>query len=30
LRLCPGLCICLMLKLWEHSAVNKITKKVDP
>ena len=30
LRLCPGLCICLMLKLWEGSAVNKITKKVDP
>ena len=30
LRLCPGLCICLMLKLWERSAVNKITKKVDP
>jgi hypothetical protein len=30
LRLCPGLCICLMLKLWECSAVNKITKKVDP
>ena len=30
LRLCPGLCICLMLKLWERSAVNKITKNVDP
>ena len=29
-RLCPELCICWMLKLWERSAVNKITKKVDP
>ena len=26
LRLCPGLCICLLLNLWEGSAVNKITK----